>query len=292
MIAAAYLFMNPKNKNQIMSIKETEIFSLKGKVIVVTGATGVLGLSFINAIANAGGIVGVLGRKEKVANERVAEIIKNGGEAIALIADVMNEEQLIAAKNKVIEKYGKIDGLVNGAGGNVPESIVQPDQDVFSLQLDGMKKAMEVNLWGTVSPTLIFGKAIAENGGGSIVNISSVSAERTLTKVLGYSLGKAAVDSFTKWFAVEMAKRHEDKIRMNAIMPGFFLTEQNRTLLTDGKGGYSERGGSVIKHTPFNRFGDPKDLDGALVWLLSDASKFVTGTKVTVDGGFNAFCGV
>ncbi len=275
-----------------MNTNEPDIFSLKGKVIIVTGATGVLGLSFIKAIANAGGIVGVLGRNEKVANERVEEIIKNGGEAIALIADVMNEDQLIAAKNKVLEKYGKIDGLVNGAGGNVPEAIVQPEQDVFSLQLDGMKKAMEVNLWGTVSPTLIFGKAIAENGGGSIVNISSVSAERTLTKVLGYSLGKAAVDSFTKWFAVEMAKRHGDKIRMNAIMPGFFLTEQNSTLLTDGNGGYSERGGSVINHTPFNRFGNPKDLDGALIWLLSDASKFVTGTKVTVDGGFNAFCGV
>ena len=275
-----------------MSTMGSEKFSLKGKVIVVTGATGVLGLSFIKAIADAGGIVGVLGRNEKVANERVEEIIKNGGEAIALIADVMNEEQLIAAKNKVIAKYGKIDGLVNGAGGNVPEAIVQPDQDVFSLQMEGMKKAMEVNLWGTVSPTLIFGKAIAENGGGSIVNISSVSAERTLTKVLGYSLGKAAVDSFTKWFAVEMAKRHGDKIRMNAIMPGFFLTEQNRTLLTDGNGGYSPRGGSVINHTPFNRFGNPEDLDGALVWLLSDASKFVTGTKVTVDGGFNAFCGV
>ncbi len=275
-----------------MNTNEPDIFSLKGKVIIVTGATGVLGLSFIKALANAGGIVGVLGRNEKVANERVEEIIKNGGEAIALIADVMNEDQLIAAKNKVLEKYGKIDGLVNGAGGNVPEAIVQPEQDVFSLQLDGMKKAMEVNLWGTVSPTLIFGKAIAENGGGSIVNISSVSAERTLTKVLGYSLGKAAVDSFTKWFAVEMAKRHGDKIRMNAIMPGFFLTEQNSTLLTDGNGGYSERGGSVINHTPFNRFGNPKDLDGALIWLLSDASKFVTGTKVTVDGGFNAFCGV
>ena len=275
-----------------MNTNEPDIFSLKGKVIIVTGATGVLGLSFIKAIANAGGIVGVLGRNEKVANERVEEIIKNGGEAIALIADVMNEDQLIAAKNKVLEKYGKIDGLVNGAGGNVPEAIVQPEQDVFSLQLDGMKKAMEVNLWGTVSPTLIFGKAIAENGGGSIVNISSVSAERTLTKVLGYSLGKAAVDSFTKWFAVEMAKRHGDKIRMNAILPGFFLTEQNSTLLTDGNGGYSERGGSVINHTPFNRFGNPKDLDGALIWLLSDASKFVTGTKVTVDGGFNAFCGV
>jgi NAD(P)-dependent dehydrogenase (short-subunit alcohol dehydrogenase family) len=275
-----------------MNNSEKEMFSLKGKVIIVTGATGVLGLSFINAIANAGGIVGVLGRNEQVANERVNHIVSNGGQAIALIADVMNEQQLIAAKDKVIAQFGKIDGLVNGAGGNVPEAIVQNDQDVFSLQLDGMKKAMEVNLWGTVSPTLIFGKAIAENGGGSIVNISSVSAERTLTKVLGYSLGKAAVDSFTKWFAVEMAKRYNDTIRMNAIMPGFFLTEQNRTLLTDGKGGYSERGGSVINHTPFNRFGDPKELDGALVWLLSDASKFVTGTKVTVDGGFNAFCGV
>lgn len=275
-----------------MNSREKELFSLKDKVIIVTGATGVLGLSFINAIANAGGIVGVLGRNEAVANERVNNIIQQGGQAIALIADVMNEEQLITAKNKVIEKYGKIDGLVNGAGGNVPEAIVQNDQDVFSLQLDGMKKAMEVNLWGTVSPTLIFGKAIAENGGGSIVNISSVSAERTLTKVLGYSLGKAAVDSFTKWFAVEMAKRYGDTIRMNAIMPGFFLTEQNRTLLTDGQGGYSERGGSVIRHTPFNRFGNPKELDGALVWLLSDASRFVTGTKVAVDGGFNAFCGV
>ncbi len=271
---------------------EKDLFSLKGKVIVVTGATGVLGLSFINAIAGAGGVVGVLGRNEKVANERVANILENGGQAIALIADVMNEAQLILAKEKIIAAYGKIDGLVNAAGGNVPEAIVQPEQDVFSVNIDGMKKAMDVNLWGTVSPTLIFGKDIAENGGGSIVNISSVSAERTLTKVMGYSLGKAAVDAFTKWFSVEMANRYGDKIRMNAIMPGFFLTEQNRTLLTNENGGYSERGGSVIKHTPFNRFGHPNELDGALIWLLSDASKFVTGTKVTVDGGFNASCGV
>jgi len=274
-----------------MNTNEMDKFSLKGKVIIVTGATGVLGLSFIRAIAHAGGIVGVMGRNEMVANERVADIVNNGGEAIALIADVMNEQQLIAAKEKVISAYGKIDGLVNAAGGNVPDAIVQPDQDVFSINLDGMKKAMDVNLWGTVSPTLIFGKAIAENG-GSIVNISSVSAERTLTKVLGYSLGKAAVDSFTKWFAVEMANRYGDKIRMNAIMPGFFLTEQNRTLLTTENGVFTERGSAVIKHTPFNRFGNPNELNGALVWLLSDASKFVTGTKVTVDGGFNASCGV
>ncbi len=273
--------------NQVM-----DRFSLNGKVVVVTGATGVLGMSFINAISKAGGIVGVMGRNEKVANERVQQIISNGGEAIALIADVMNREQLTAARDLVLNKYGRIDGLVNGAGGNVPEAIIQPDEDVFSVNLDGMQKAMEVNLWGTVSPTLIFGKAIADNGGGSIVNISSVSAERTLTKVLGYSLGKAAVDCFTKWFAVELAKRHGDKIRMNSIMPGFFLTEQNRGLLTDGNGGYSPRGTSVINHTPFNRFGNPEDLEGALIWLLSDASKFITGTKVSVDGGFSAFSGV
>jgi NAD(P)-dependent dehydrogenase (short-subunit alcohol dehydrogenase family) len=272
--------------------KEKDSFSLKGKVVMVTGATGVLGLSFINAISNAGGIVGVMGRNEKVANERVEKIIANGGEAIALIADVMNREQLVASRDMVLAKYGRIDGLVNGAGGNVPEAIIQPDEDVFNVNMDGMRKAMEVNLWGTVSPTLIFGKAIAENGGGSIVNISSVSAERTLTKVLGYSLGKAAVDCFTKWFAVELAKRHGDKIRMNSIMPGFFLTEQNRGLLTDGQGGYSPRGTAVINHTPFNRFGNPEDLEGALIWMLSDASKFITGTKVSVDGGFSAFSGV
>ncbi|MDI9358284.1 MAG: SDR family oxidoreductase [Phycisphaerales bacterium] len=275
-----------------MSQTESSMFSLQGKVIVVTGATGVLGLSFIKAIVAAGGIVGVLGRNEQCAHERVANIVSNGGQAIALIADVMNEHQLQLAHDKILAEYGKIDGLVNAAGGNLPQAIVQPEQDIFSLHLDSMKKVMDINLWGTIQPTLIFGKAIAANDGGSIVNLSSVSAERTLTKVLGYSLGKAAVDSFTKWFAVEMAKRYGDKIRMNALMPGFFLTEQNRSLLVDEQGHYSPRGTSIINHTPFNRFGNPNDLNGALVWLLSDASKFVTGTKITIDGGFNAFSGV
>ena len=160
------------------------------------------------------------------------------------------------------------------------------------MNVAGMKKAMEVNLWGTVLPTLIFGKAIANNGQGSIVNISSVSVPRTLTKVLGYSMGKSAVESFNKWMAVELANRHGDAIRMNALVPGFFLTEQNRTLLTNADGSYTARGNSVIAQTPFNRFGNPDELAGALVWLLSDASKFVTGTTITVDGGFNAFSGV
>ena len=160
------------------------------------------------------------------------------------------------------------------------------------MNVAGMKKAMDVNLWGTVLPTLIFGKAIADNGQGSIVNISSVSVPRTLTKVLGYSMGKSAVESFNKWMAVELANRYGDAIRMNALVPGFFLTEQNRTLLTNQDGSYTARGNSVIAQTPFNRFGNPDELAGALIWLLSDASKFVTGTTITVDGGFNAFSGV
>ena len=275
-----------------MSEVSTMNFSLEGKVIVVTGATGILGYAFIKALSKAGATIGILGRNEKVANERRDEIIANGGSAITLIADVLDKAQLIAAKNKIIDAFGKIDGLVNAAGGNVPEAVLQPEDDIFSINIDGLRKAMELNLWGTVLPTLIFGKSIANGGGGSIINISSVSAERTLTKVLGYSIGKAAVESFSKWFAVELAKRYGDKIRMNSLMPGFFLTEQNRNLLTDGNGGYSSRGQSVISHTPFKRFGLPDDLGGALVWLISDASKFVTGTTITVDGGFNAFSGV
>jgi NAD(P)-dependent dehydrogenase (short-subunit alcohol dehydrogenase family) len=271
---------------------QLSMFSLKDKVIVVTGATGVLGYGFIKALSNAGASIGILGRNEEVANQRASEIIQQGGKAIALIADVQNEEALVASKEKVLSAFGKIDGLVNAAGGNVPEAVLQPTDDIFSMDINGMKKAMDVNLWGSVLPTLVFGKAIAANGGGSIINISSVSVARTLTKVLGYSMGKSAVESFNKWFAVELANRYGDAIRMNAIIPGFFLTEQNKNLLTDGQGGYSARGNAVIQHTPFKRFGTPDELSGALVWLASDASKFVTGTTITVDGGFNAFSGV
>lgn len=268
------------------------MFSLNGKVIIVTGATGVLGYTFIKALSAAGATVGVLGRNQAVADARVAELKAAGGEAITLIADVQNEEQLISCREKVLAQYGRIDGLVNGAGGNVPEGILQPADDIFSLSASGLKKAMDLNVWGTVTPTLIFGKAIAETGGGSIVNISSVSVERALTKVAGYSMGKAAIELFTKWFAVELANRYADKIRMNAIMPGFFLTEQNRLLLTDGNGNLTERGKLILGNTPFRKFGNPDDLGGALVYLMSDAASFVTGTTLKVDGGFTAFSGV
>lgn len=266
-------------------------FSLKDKVIVVTGATGVLGHSFINSIAEAGGIVGVLGRNEAVANERTESIIKNGGKAVALIADVTSEAQLTAARDKILSEYGRIDGLVNGAGGNRPSAVVQPGDDIFKLNMEGMKEVMDLNLMGTLIPTQIFGPSLVESK-GSIVNISSVSAQRTLTRVMGYSLAKAAIDSYTKWFAVELANRYGDAVRMNAIVPGFFLTEQNRTLLTTEDGGYTDRGNTILKQTPFKRFGNAEELSGCLVWLLSDASRFVTGSTINIDGGFNAFSGV
>lgn len=269
-----------------------DIYSLKDKVIVVTGGTGILGYSFINGIVAAGGKVGILGRNAEIAEQRAAEINAAGGEAIALVADAMDEAQLTAAKEAVLAKWGKIDGLVNAAGGNAPEGVLQPDQDIFSMSMAGMKKVMDINLWGTVIPTQVFGEAIAKTGKGSIVNISSMNSKRAITKVLGYNMGKAAVDCYNQWFAVELANRYGDKIRMNALAPGFFLTEQNRNLLTKPEGGYTDRGQSVINQTPFKRFGEPDELIGALVWLLSDASKFVTGSMICVDGGFSIFGGV
>ena len=267
-------------------------FSLAGKVIVVTGGTGILGGAFVEGIAAAGGIVGILGRNEKIANERANVINKKGGQAMALIADVTNESQLEAACQQMLSAFGKIDGLVNAAGGNIPDAVVQPNQDVFELNFQALQEVMQLNLMGSVMPTQVFGKAIKETGSGSIVNISSVVSQLAITKVLGYSMAKAAIDSYTQWFAVELANRFGDAIRMNSIAPGFFLTEQNKTLLTNTDGSLTERGHLVIQNTPFKRFGNPEELVGALVWLLSDASKYVTGSKITVDGGFTVFGGV
>jgi len=267
-------------------------FSLQDKVIVVTGGTGIIGQSFIKGITEAGGTVAILGRNQEVANNRVAEVEKNGGKAIALIADVLDENALEIAKDKVLNRFGRIDGLVNAAGGNIPEAIILKEDDIFGMNMDGMRKAMELNLWGTLIPTQIFGKAMLDAGRGSIVNISSMSSKRVITRVLGYSMGKAAIDCYTQWFAVELANRFGDKVRMNAIAPGFFLTEQNRALLTQPDGSYTERGNLVIRQTPFKRFGATDELIGALQWLLSDASTFVTGTVINVDGGFFVNSGV
>ncbi|MGN8056524.1 SDR family oxidoreductase [Pedobacter sp. 22163] len=273
-------------------VKEVEsLFSLKNKVVVVTGATGVLGEAFINGLCAAGATIVVIGRNEEIAKQRAADVIEAGGKAIYIIADVLNEQNLIDANATIIKEFGRIDALVNAAGGNVAEAVIQPGSDVFDLNIPALKQAFDLNLFGTIMPTQIFGKEIAKNG-GSIVNISSVSATQALTRVLGYSMAKASIDSYTKWMAVELANRYQDKIRINGIVPGFFITNQNRALLTNEDGSLTARGQAIISKTPFKRFGSPEELIGALVYLLSDASKFVNGQNVTVDGGFTAFSGV
>jgi NAD(P)-dependent dehydrogenase (short-subunit alcohol dehydrogenase family) len=275
-----------------MRSQEKDLFTLKNKVIVVTGATGVLGGSFVEAISKQGATVLLIGQNESVGEERATFIRNQGGEAVFLKANVLVEAELEAAKNKAVETYGTIHGLVNGAGGNLPEGVLSPDQDVFAMNMEGMKKTMELNVWGTLLPVQVFGPVIAKSGVGSIVNISSVNSKRTVTRGLGYSMGKAAIDLYTKWFAVEMANRYGDAVRINSIMPGFFLTKQNKNLLTKEDGSLTERGNLIIKNTPFKRFGSPDELTGALIWLLSDASKFVTGMDIGVDGGFTINSGV
>lgn len=266
-------------------------FSLEGKVIIVTGGTGVLGGAFVDGIVDADGTVIILGRNKKVGKAKVAEVTSRGGNVIFIPVDVTNEELLQGVKVEIEEKYGRIDGLVNAAGGNVPEGILSPDVDIFDMNIEGMKNALSLNLWGTVIPNKIFGPLMAKEG-GSIINISSVSSKRPLTRVLGYSMGKAALDCYNKWMAIEMANRYGDKLRINSISPGFFLTHQNKDLLTNPDGSWTDRATKILNQTPYNRFGKPEELIGALIWLLSDASQFVTGMDIGVDGGFTINCGV
>ena len=273
-------------------IKKIEnLFTLKDKVVVVTGATGVLGEAFLQGLTAAEATIVVIGRNEEVAKQRTQEVNDAGGKAIYIIADVLDQAALENAKNKTLETFGRIDALVNAAGGNVAEAVIQPGSDVFDLNVNALKQVFDLNLFGTIIPTQIFGKEIAKNG-GSIVNISSVSATQAITRVLGYSMAKSAVDSYTKWMSVELANRYQDKLRINGIVPGFFITNQNRALLTNPDGSLTTRGEAIIVKTPFKRFGAPEELIGALVYLLSDASKFVNGENITVDGGFCAFSGV
>ncbi len=268
-----------------------QLFSLVNKVIIITGATGILGDAFVKGASDMGAHTVLLGRNEEVGNNRTNTINDAGGSAIFIAADVLNKNELEAAKKQVIEKWGRIDGLVNAAGGNIPEAVIGPEADVFNIDMDALKRAFDLNLFGTILPTTVFGREISKTGKGSIVNISSMAAQSAITRVLGYSMAKAAVDNFTKWMSVELGKRYSDSIRMNAIAPGFFVTHQNKNLLIKDDG-YTPRGEAVIRNTPFNRFGNPNELIGCLIWLLSDASAFVTGEVICVDGGFNVFSGV
>ena len=268
-----------------------QYFSLKNKVIIITGATGILGEAFVRGVSDMGARVVLIGRNETIGEERARQLSGNDGSALFVKADVLSKHELVAARDVVLEKWGRIDGLVNAAGGNIPEAVIAPDADVFEIDVDALKKAFDLNLFGTILPVTVFGKALQEDG-GSIVNISSMAAQSAITRVLGYSMAKAAIDNYTRWLCVETAKRFGGKIRVNAIAPGFFITHQNRNLLMNSDGGYTARGQAVLNNTPYNRFGQPEELIGVLIWLLSDSSSFVSGEVICVDGGFHVFSGV
>jgi len=269
-----------------------DIFNLQGKLAVVTGGTGVLGSAMSKALAKAGATVVILGRRKDAADTLADEIKKAGGTATGISADVLNEQQLKEARKTITDQFGTIDILVNGAGGNMPGATILPDKSFLDLKIDDFQKVVDLNLTGTVLPSQVFGEVMVTKRKGNIINISSMTAFRPLTRVVGYSAAKAAISNLTQWLAVEMAKKFGEGIRVNAIAPGFFLTEQNRTLLTTPDGGLTLRGESIIRSTPFGRFGEADELNGTLIWLCSDASKFVSGIVVPVDGGFSAFTGV
>ena len=268
------------------------LFSLENKVAVVTGGTGVLGSSMVRALALAGAKVAIVGRRKNVADDLAREIEKEGGTAIGVSADVLDAQQLIDARKSIIATFGSINILVNGAGGNMPGATIPPDKNFLDLKIDEFKKVVDLNLTGSVLPTQIFGEPMMAAKSGCIINISSMAAYLPITRVVGYSAAKAAISNFTQWLAVEVAKKFGEGIRVNAIAPGFFLTEQNRTLLTTSDGGLTDRGKSVINQTPFGRFGKPDELASTLIWLCSDGAKFVSGVVVAVDGGFSSYAGV
>ena len=266
-----------------------ELFDIKGKVIVITGGTGVLGSSMVEYLAAHGAKVAVLARNKEKGDELVQKVKAAGGEVMFLQTDVTNEVVLKQNAEEISVKYGRIDVLVNGAGGNMPGATIGPDNTIFDLKADDFRKVVDLNLMGTVVPTLVFAEYMVREKRGNIVNVSSASALRPLTRVAGYGAAKAAVTNFTKYMAGEMAIKFGEDFRVNALCPGFFITEQNRTLLTNSDGSYSTRGNTIIAHTPFRRFGSPEELLGTLHYLVSDASKFVTGTVAIVDGGFDSF---
>ena len=265
------------------------LFDINGYVVVITGGTGVLGRTIAKYLAEQGAKVAILGRKEDVGNSIVEEIVNAGGEASFYKTDVMNKEVLEQNRADILARYGKIDTLLNAAGGNMKGATIGPDQNFFDLDPAQFQTVLNLNLTGTVIPTQVFLEPIVKQGKGSIINFSSMAAFRPMTRVCGYAAAKAGISNFTAYMAHECAKKFGETIRVNAIAPGFFITEQNRSLLTNPDGSYTERGQDVIRQTPFGRMGDPEELCGTIHYLMSDAAKFVTGTVAFVDGGFNIF---
>ena len=265
------------------------LFDIKGYVVAITGGTGVLGRTIAKYLALNGAKVIILGRKEDVGAEIEADIKKAGGKCEFLKTDVMNQEVVQQNCDYIIEKYGRIDTLLNAAGGNMKGATITPEQTFFDLEAKQFQTVLDLNLTGTVIPTQVFLRPMVNQGKGSIINFSSMAAFRPMTRVCGYAAAKAGISNFTAFMATECAKKFGEGIRVNAIAPGFFITEQNRSLLTNPDGTFTQRGQDVIRQTPFGRMGEPEELCGTIHYLMSDAAKFVTGTVAVVDGGFNCF---
>ncbi len=267
-------------------------FDLTDRVAVVTGGTGVLGGAMARALASAGARVAILGRRAEVAEQVANDLREQGGEAMALPADVLEPGSLAEARDRLEAAWGPARILVNAAGGNRPDALVHGDRTLFDLTPEAFRGVVDLNLTGTLLPIQAFGEAMAREKRGSIVNISSMAARKPLTRVMGYAAGKAGVDNLTQWLAVYAARTWGEGVRVNAVAPGFFLGDQNRAMLTNDDGSPTDRGRTILDHTPMGRFGDPDDLAGTIQWLASDASRFVTGVIVPVDGGYDAFGGL
>ncbi|MGC3977941.1 MAG: SDR family oxidoreductase [Paludibacteraceae bacterium] len=265
------------------------LFDISGKVVVITGGLGVLGANISQYLLSQKATVIALGRNREAGEKFVNEAEKNGQQAGFYLADVLDKESLIEAREKIVGKFGNIEVLLNAAGGNIDEANIRPDQTIFDVSIEAMHKVLDLNLFGTILPTQVFLENMVKNGSGVVLNFSSMSAFRPLTRVCGYGMAKAAVNSFTQFMASELSLKFGQKFRINAIAPGFFLTKQNKNLLTSPDGSLTERSKDIIRQTPFKRFGEPDELFGTVHYLISDASKFVTGTVAIVDGGFNAF---
>jgi len=266
-------------------------FAVSGRVAVVTGGYGVLGGAIAAGLARAGAAIAILGRRPEAAAAQAAAIRREGGDASVLIADVLDEGQVRRARDELLKARGRVDILINAAGGNVARAR-SDDKPVFDVPFDALDEVLRLNLHGTLIPSLIFGEVMGRQGSGCIVNISSMAARRALSGVLGYSIAKAGIDSFTQWLAVDLARRYGDRLRVNAVAPGFIVTEQNRNVLVKPDGSYTDRARAIVAHTPMGRLGTPEEVVGAVQWLCSDAAAFVTGVVLAVDGGFSVSSGV
>ncbi len=271
----------------------THLYDFSGQTVVVTGGTGILGGEIACALVGCGANVVLLDRNSDPAERLLDRMADGASRAIMTPADVLDPKSLRYAADLILERFGRIDALVNGAGGNRPEATTRANPSFFDLPADALRWVFDLNILGTILPSQVFGRIMVDQGAGNILNVSSMNALRPLTRIAAYSAAKAGVSNFTQWLAVHMAQEYSPKIRVNAIAPGFFLTDQNRFLLTEPESGHmTPRGQAIIAHTPMGRFGKPEDLFGAVLWLLSPASAFVTGVVLPIDGGFSAFSGV